>query len=203
MIGDLETIGVIASVSVALASTLIAAGLSIVLARRARRDAKRAFCFELLKHFDNPEMFRFRFQAWQKLKNGDFDDIKTVSELFASPHWCVEVSAVVHFFESLESYCEHDLVDVDLACKIFSRPYAMWYGNIIGKLVLDEASLPYANWHARLKSLNDRLDCLPSGITSPGRSAGGTATPTMAPAPRDHEAAALSSPAGPDPISKS
>lgn len=44
---------------------------------------------------------------------------------------------VLHFFESLEYYCEQKMIDQELAAKIFGRVYKMWYERLIKNMMID------------------------------------------------------------------
>jgi hypothetical protein len=147
---------VVVTLLAALVTTTVAAVVSIRLARQQRLDTKRQFCFELQRQFDSPRMFQCRFTAWRMLENGDFNSIRTVGELFKSEKWTFEVSAVIHFFESLERYCGEGLVDEKLASQLFGRTFIMWYERLLKRLTVDERSEAYAPWVDAVRKLHTR-----------------------------------------------
>ncbi|MFB2121237.1 hypothetical protein [Parapedobacter sp. 2B3] len=157
--GDkIQIIAQFVTLTAALIGAIIAARTSLKVLSIQRDDIKRNFCLELKKQLDLPEMFACRYEAWRKLDEGKFDSITTVHDLLHSTDYDNKVSIVLHFFESLEYYCERNMVDTELAYKLFGRVYKMWYDRLIKKLTLDEKSQSYTNWFNNLTSLGKRFE---------------------------------------------
>ena len=157
--------------------TLIAAALSAYWASRSAyllaqdrgREEKRQFCFELQTQFDSPQMFDCRYKAWQKLDKGDFASVTNVSQLLSSSHWTFEVSTVIHFFESLNRYCDEGLVDSELATKLFGRTYQLWYDRLLSHLAVDESALSYREWFSGICAFERHV--VAAGLKRPAPSA--------------------------------
>ncbi len=155
---------------VSLAGALIAAFIANEASRRlaiARSKAERRhFCLHLQQQFDSPEFFRCRFKAWQKLNKGDFTKPMRLSELLHGDHWTPEVSTIIHFFESLNRYCDEDLIDEELATKLFGRSYEMWWHGLIGHIVVDQAGEQYRDWLGSVQALHSRIVGAPNRATA-------------------------------------
>ncbi len=167
------------SLAGALAAALMAGNVSRSLAAERRRDERRTFCLHLQQQFDSPEFFRCRYEAWKKLNRGDFAGVRTLSDLLHGEHWTPEVSAVFHFFESLNRYCEEELIDAELAGKLFGRSYDMWFRGVLARIEVDPAAEGYRPWLDGVRALGTRMSGgfsaapLPAGAA--GRPGGETA----------------------------
>ena len=122
-----------------------------------RSDSKSLFCIELKRQFDSEEMFKCRFNSWNKLKAGKYSSYKSLDQLLKSSNWEHELSYVIHFFESLEYYCVKEMVDVELAKNLFARPYRIWYNGLIKKLDSTESDTDYQLWLQALNQLGRRF----------------------------------------------
>jgi hypothetical protein len=127
------------------------------LAAARRGEEKRNFCLHLQQQFDSPEFFRCRYKAWEKLNRGDFEGPIKLSELLSGEHWTSEVSTTIHFFESLNRYCRENLIDEELAAKLFGRSYEMWWQGLLGRIEIDEAGEHYRDWLEGIQALHDRI----------------------------------------------
>jgi hypothetical protein len=158
-LGDyVQIVGLAVALAAAFISALLSSRTALLLAKDRGREERRQFCFHLQSQFDSPPMFECRYKAWTKLVKGDFDSIKTVSELLNSPHWTYEVSTVIHFFESLNRYCDEDLVDPCLAVKLFGRSYELWYQGVLARLTLDPAAESNRSWFYEIRAFHVRVD---------------------------------------------
>ena len=149
--------GAVVSLIGALATAIIAARSATSLATARSQEERRNFCLHLQQQFDSPEFFRCRYKAWQKLNSGDFKDPVKLSELLNSEHWTPEVSTTIHFFESLNHYCAENLIDEELAAKMFGRSYEMWWQGLLGRIEIDEAGESYRAWLDGVRALHDRI----------------------------------------------
>jgi len=155
---DMIAIGAaVVSLAGAMIAAFMANGASKRLAFARSREERRHFCLHLQQQFDSPEFFQCRFKAWQKLNNGDFNPPIRLGELLHGEHWTPEVSTTIHFFESLNRYCDEDLIDEELATKLFGRSYEMWWRGLIGQIIVDEAGEPYRDWLHGIQALHGRI----------------------------------------------
>ncbi len=156
---DESTVAIIAAGVSLLGAFITAAAASITSLRLARsqdRNEKRKLCLNLQQQFDSPAMFRHRYDAWKKIEMADLPHRITVRELF-DKHWDESVSAVVHFFESLEQYCGQNLIDEDLAVALLGRPYMLWNDKLLSRLAIDDSSRYYLPWVTGVRAFGKRL----------------------------------------------
>jgi hypothetical protein len=155
---DLIAIGAaVISMIGAIVAGIIAAGSAKRLAAVRSSEERRHFCLHLQQQFDSPELFRCRYKAWQKLNHGDFEGPVKLGALLNGEHWTPEVSTTIHFFESLNRYCEENLIDEELATKLFGRSYEMWWQGLLGRIEVDEAGQPYRAWLDSVRALHGRI----------------------------------------------
>lgn len=140
-------------------TNLITAAIAALVAWRIflgqRNDAKRQFCFELQRQFDSPEMFKCRYEAWRLLNSSAFIGVTTTDQLVAHANYTVQLSTVLHFFETLDHFADQGLIDVKLAGKMFNRTYQLWYEKLIKDLA-PSADQNLQIWMASIKGLNAR-----------------------------------------------
>lgn len=129
---------------------------SLRLAKSRERAEKRALCLNLQQQFDSPPMFKHRYQAWKTIEDANLPERLSVGDLFEN-YWDESVSAVVHFFESLEQYCGEDLIDRDLAVALFGRPYQLWDDILLSRLEVDEGSQYYLPWLTGVRAFRERV----------------------------------------------
>ena len=156
---DESTIAVVAA-GLSLFGALVTAGIatltSVLLARANTVSERRRLCFALQQQFDSPAMFHHRFEAWKTIEEAALPTELSVRDLFDN-HWDESISAVVHFFESLEQFCGQDLVDKDLAVTLFARPYTLWNDKLLARLQVDETSQYYLPWLTGIRAFGNRL----------------------------------------------
>ncbi len=151
-ISDLIQIaGILVAMVAALASAYWSSRTAHRLADKGEKDNRRQFCLHLQSQFDSPQMFELRFNAWKQLSRGNFKGIVDVGTLHSSPHWTYEVSAVIHFFESLGSYCKEGLIDPVLAAQLFGRPYRLWESGLLNQLTTKGNLDPSHEWLERVR----------------------------------------------------
>lgn len=156
---DNTTIALVAAVLSligAFATAVIATLTAVVLARSNERNEKRRLCLLLREEFDGAPMFHHRYEAWKSINAANLPAEVTISELFER-HWDEHVSAVVHFFESLEQFCGQGLIDPDLAVTLFARPYRLWHDLLLSRLRVDAKSEYYLPWLTRIGDFAKRL----------------------------------------------